>query len=146
MEEEVPKVESEEGLESSESQESLESQENQIPLKSEDLLLEAKSFFNAHKEELGESIRKKSNVILVDFMKLSEFSNKLSEEVVINPEDAMRTLELAVEELGFVKNARVRLKSFPDTHQIKIRNIRSRHLNELINVEGIIRQASDVRP
>jgi replicative DNA helicase Mcm len=123
-----------------------ESQENRTPLKSEELVLDAKSFFNAHKEELGESIRKKSNVIFIDFMKLSEFSNKLSEEVIINPEDAMRTLELAVEELGFVKNARVRLKNFPDAHQIKVRNIRSRHLNELINIEGIIRQASDVRP
>lgn len=114
--------------------------------KSEELLLEAKNFFNFHKEELGESIRKQSNVIFLDFMKLAEFSSKLSEEVIINPEDAMSVLELAIEELGYVKNARVRLKNFPDTHQIKIRNIRSKHLNELIIVEGIIRQASDVRP
>jgi len=115
-------------------------------LKSEELLLEAKNFFNFYKEDLGESIRKQSNVIFLDFMKLAEFSNKLSEEVIINPEDAMSVLELAIEELGYVKNARVRLKNFPDTHQIKIRNIRSKHLNELIIVEGIIRQASDVRP
>ncbi len=120
--------------------------QNQAPLKSEELVLEAKNFFNAYKKDLGESIRKKSNVIFIDFMKLSEFSNKLSEESIINPEDTLRILELAIEELGFVKNARVRLKNIPDTHQIKVRNIRSRHLNELIIVEGIIRQASDVRP
>ena len=134
------------GSEDKKSNGSGEAEDNRTHLKSEELILDAKSFFNAHKEELGESIRKKSNVIFIDFMKLSEFSNKLSEEVIINPEDAMRTLELAVEELGYVKNARVRLKNFPDTHQIKVRNIRSKHLNELINIEGIIRQASDVRP
>jgi replicative DNA helicase Mcm len=146
MEEGVPKEDNESEYEKAESSPNLELTENQAPLKSEELVLEAKNFFNAHKEELGESIRKKSNVIYIDFMKLSEFSNILSQEVVVNPEDTLRNLELAVEELGFVKNARVRLKNFPETHQIKIRNIRSRHLNEFVIVEGIIRQASDVRP
>lgn len=112
----------------------------------EELVIEAKNFFNFHKEELGDSIRKKTNVIYIDFMKLTEFSNKLSEEIVVNPEETLSIFELAVEELGFVKNARVRLKNLPDSHQIKIRNIRSKHLNELIMMEGIIRQASDVRP
>lgn len=112
----------------------------------EELLIEAKNYFNFHKEELGESIRKRTNVIYIDFMKMMEFSNKLSEEVVINPEETLSIFELAVEELGFVKNARVRLKNLPDSHQEKIRNIRSKHLNELLVMEGIIRQASDVRP
>jgi replicative DNA helicase Mcm len=112
----------------------------------EELLIEAKNFFNFHKSDLGDSIRKKTNAIYLDFSKLMEFSNKLSEEVVINPEETLSIFELAVEELGFVKNARVRLRNVPDSHQVKIRNIRSRHLNELILMEGIIRQASDVRP
>ena len=51
-------------------------------LKSEDLIIEAKNFFNFNKEDLGESIRKKTNVIYLDFMKLTEFSNKLSDEII----------------------------------------------------------------
>jgi replicative DNA helicase Mcm len=112
----------------------------------EELIIEAKNFFNANKDDLGESIRKKTNVIYLDFNKLMESSIKLSEEMINNPEETLGIFELAVEELGFVKNARVRLRNLPDTHQIKIRNIRSKNLNELVMLEGIIRQASDVRP
>ena len=114
--------------------------------KSEDLIIEAKNFFNFNKEDLGESIRKRTNVIFLDFIKLAEFSNKLSEEIILNPEETLSIIELAIEELGLVKNARIRLKNLHEGYQIKIRNIRSKHLNELIMLEGIIRQASDVRP
>jgi replicative DNA helicase Mcm len=114
--------------------------------KSEDLIIEAKNFFNFNKDDLGESIRKRTNVVFLDFMKLTEFSNKLSDEIIINPEETLSLIEQGVEELGLVKNVRIRLKNLSDAHQIKIRNIRSKHLNELIILEGIIRQASDVRP
>ena len=114
--------------------------------KSEELIIEAKNFFNFNKEDLGESIRKRTNVIYLDFMKLTEYSNKLSDEILVNPEETLSIIELAVEELGLVKNARVRLKNLSEAHQIKVRSIRSKHLNELVILEGIIRQASDVRP
>lgn len=112
----------------------------------ETLIIEAKNFFDFHKKELGDSLRHGNNVILLDFMKLSEFSNKLSEEILSNPEEILRLIELAIEESGLVSNVRVRLFNLPGSQQIKIRNIRSKNLNELIMVEGIIRQASDVRP
>ena len=114
--------------------------------KNEDLVIEAKKFFDFYKKEIGNSIRKNVNVITLDFMKITEFSNKLSDEILSNPEETLRLIELAIEESGLIKNARVRLINFPKSQEIKIRNIRSRHLNEMIVIEGIIRQASDVRP
>jgi replicative DNA helicase Mcm len=114
--------------------------------KNEDLIIESKNFFEFHKKELGESLRKGNNVIYIDFMKLTEFSNKLSDEVLSNPEETLRLVELAIEESGLVKDVRVRLQNLPKSQEIKVRNIRSRHLNELVVLEGIIRQASDVRP
>lgn len=114
--------------------------------KKDDLIIEAKSFFDAYKKEFGDSIRRGSNVIEVNFLHLTEFSNKISDELITNPEEMLRLLEIAIEESGLVKNARVRLAEIPDVHLIKIRNIRSRNLNSLIMIEGIVRQASDVRP
>jgi len=114
--------------------------------KNEVLIIEAKNFFDSHKSELGDSLRKADNVIFIDFMKLTEFSNILSDEILANPEETLRILELAIEESGLVNNVRVRLVNIPKSQEIKIRNIRSKHLNEMIVVEGIIRQASDVRP
>jgi replicative DNA helicase Mcm len=114
--------------------------------KKEDLIIEAKNFFDFYKKEVGESLRKGLNVIYLDFMKLTEFSNILSDELITNPEEALRLVELAIEESGLVTNVRVRLYNLPKPQEIKVRNIRSRNLDELIVIEGIIRQASDVRP
>jgi replicative DNA helicase Mcm len=115
--------------------------------KSEDLIIEAKKFFDFYKKEVGKSVRKGTNVIALDFMKLTEFSNKLPDEILSNPEEALRLIEQGIEESGLTGSApRVRLVNIPKAQEIKVRNIRSRNLNEMIVIEGIIRQASDVRP
>ena len=114
--------------------------------KNEELLIEAKNFFDFHKKALGASLRKENNVIFLDFIELTEFSNKLSDEILANPEESLQIIEQAIEQSGLIENARVRLSNLPKVQDIKIRNMRSRNLNELVVVEGIIRQASDVRP
>jgi replicative DNA helicase Mcm len=118
--------------------------------KQEELLIEAKGFIDFYKKQLGSSLRGANNVVFIDFMQMSEFSNQLSDEVLMNPEDTLRLIELAIEEMGLGVSSeggvRVRLYNLPESQDVKVRNIRSRHLNELIVIEGIIRQASDVRP
>jgi len=114
--------------------------------KKEELIIEAKNFFDFHKKELGQSLRKEESVIYLDFMQLTEFSQILSDAILSDPEETLRLVELAIEESGLVKNVRVRLYNLPESQQIKVRNIRSKHLDEMIVIEGIIRQASDVRP
>ena len=113
--------------------------------KTEDLIIEAKKFFDFYKKEIGKSVRK-SNIVSLDFLKLTEFSSKLPDEILSNPEEALRLIELGIEESGLVKNPRVRLVNLPKSQEIKVRNIRSKNLNEMIIIEGIIRQASAVRP
>jgi replicative DNA helicase Mcm len=114
--------------------------------KQEELIIEAKSFIDFYKKNLAQALRDEKNVVYIDFQQLSEFSNNLSDEILINPEEALRYVELAIEEMGLAKNVRVRLFNLPNSQEVKVRNIRARHLNELLVIEGIIRQASDVRP
>ncbi|MBU3906684.1 MAG: ATP-binding protein [Nanoarchaeota archaeon] len=114
--------------------------------KIEGLIIEAKNFFDFYKKNIGESIRRGVSVIELDFSHLTEFSNSLSDQILISPEETLRLMEIALEESGLVNNVRIRLTNLPEVHLIRIRNIRSRNLNELIMVEGIVRQASDVRP
>lgn len=114
--------------------------------RNEDLIIEAKNFFDFYKKDIGDSLRKGKNAVYIDFMKLSEFSKQLSEEILSNPEEILSLIEEAMEESGLVKSIRVRLFNLPKSQEMKVRNIRSKHLNELIVIEGIIRQASDVRP
>ena len=68
--------------------------------KQEELLIEAKGFIDSYKKEIGESLKSGTNVVCIDFMQLSEFSNNLADEILANPEEALRLIELAIEESG----------------------------------------------
>ncbi|MEK6820244.1 MAG: hypothetical protein AABX71_00860, partial [Nanoarchaeota archaeon] len=114
--------------------------------KTDDLVLEARNFFNTYKKEIGKSAREGKNVIYVKFDELSAFSHELSELLFSQPEEVLQLLELALEESGLVKTPRVRLLSLPETYSEKIRNLRAKHLNKMVQIEGIVRQASEVRP
>lgn len=124
----------------------MEPKEDQETINHEELLIEAKNFFNTYKKEIGKTAKAGKNVVQIDFEKLSEFSPEISETLITNPEDILQLLELALEESGLVKSPRVRLSSIARTQIIKIRNIRAKHLSNLIEIEGIVRQASEVRP
>ena len=115
-------------------------------IKQEELLNEAKNFFEAYKKELLKSRKKENNVAYLDFENIIRFSKVLSDQILENPEETLRIFEQAIEQSPLVDTIRVRLENIPKSQEIKIRNIRSKHLNELVLVEGIIRQASDVRP
>ncbi|MCW8965215.1 MAG: minichromosome maintenance protein MCM [Candidatus Pacearchaeota archaeon] len=119
---------------------------NENRSRNEELLIDAKNFFDAHKRQMGDSLRSGDGVIFINFMDLTEFSNKLSDEILANPEETLRIIEQAIEQSGLISDVRVRLYNLPKANEVKIRNIRSKHLNEMIMIEGIIRQASDVRP
>jgi len=112
----------------------------------EELIIEAKSFFSAYKKEIGESIRKGKKVVFINFEDLASHSPVLTEALMSNPEEILQTFETALEETGLIKNPRIRFNSLPETQKVKIRTIRANHLNQLIFFEGLVRQASEVRP
>jgi replicative DNA helicase Mcm len=112
----------------------------------EELIIEAKGFFSTYKHEIGESIRKGKKVVFINFDDLSSHSPILAEALISSPEEILQSLETALEETGLIKNPRIRLNNLPETQRVKIRTIRAEHLNQLIYFEGLVRQASDVRP
>lgn len=114
--------------------------------KNEELSVEAKKFFSFYKKKLGESIRSSENVIFISFSDLSSFSPILSEALLESPEEILTIAELALEETGLTKNPKIRFTDLPENNFIKIKDIRAKHLGKFIWIEGIVRQASDVRP
>jgi replicative DNA helicase Mcm len=112
----------------------------------EELVLEAKSFFSTYKKEIGESIRKGKKVVFINFNDLSSHSPILAEALISSPEEVLQILETALEETGLIKDPRIRFENLPETQKVKIRTIRANHLNKLIYFEGLVRQASEVRP
>jgi len=114
--------------------------------KQEDLVLEAKNFFNAYKREIGESLRRDEGIVKVDFQQLQEYTPLLADNVLELPEETLAVLEVAIEEMGLVAKPRVRLIELPKSCNTLVRAIRAKHLDRLVAVEGIVRQASEVRP
>jgi replicative DNA helicase Mcm len=103
-----------------------------------------------YKAELLEGTRKDQNFLTIDFSKLSKFDPDLAGLVLDNPEEAIGAAKLAVEEFDtgheVKKNFNIRFNNLPESQQIKIRNIRSKHIGKLLWMEGVVRQKSDVRP
>lgn len=112
----------------------------------EEFLQEAKRFFETYKREIGESIREDSKVILVDFEDLAEHSHSFAEDLLNSPEEILQILETALDDMGLIKKARVRLTNVPDTQETRIGHIRASHLGKFISIRGIVRQASEIRP
>src|SRR3989338_7114456 len=112
----------------------------------EELIIDAKEFFNNYKKDIGESIRKGKKVVFIDFNDLSSSSPSLTEDLIGNPEEVIQLLEIALEETGLITNPRIRFLNLPETQKVRIRTIRANHLNQMIFFEGLVRQASEVRP
>jgi replicative DNA helicase Mcm len=128
-----------------------EGKEEAVQLKEErinqdDLISETKSFFESNKKELGKSAKAGEKVVKINFHELAESSPELTENLINRPEETIQLMELSLEELELIKNPRVRLLNISETQQIRIRNIRAKHLGKMISIEGIVRQASEVRP
>ena len=115
-------------------------------LKTEEIIVEAKGFFNFYKKEIGDAIRKEQKIVYINFNDLSSFSHKLSDALLERPEEIIVLMESAFEETGLVKNIKIRFIDLPETNYVKIRDIRAKHLGKFIWIDGIVRQASDVRP
>jgi len=112
----------------------------------EELLIDAKEFFETQKKEIGLSAKKGNKVIYINFNNLAEHSPVLAENLILKPDETFAILELALEDSGLISDSKIRLQSIASDQEIKIRNIRTKHLGKLISIEGIVRQASEVRP
>ena len=103
---------------------------------------------NNYYDSLLENVRKGNRFLAVDFLELSKFDPDLAAELLDQPEETIKAIEKSIEQFdveGLV-NFRIRFSNMPKSHHITIRDIRSKHINKLLYVEGLIRQKSDVRP
>ena len=99
--------------------------------------------------ELLEAVRKGNNFLVLDFSLLIKFNTEICEEILETPEELLKAAELAIKDFDLPKKITkfaVRLKNLPESQKVLVSEIRSKHLNKIIWMEGIVRQKSDVRP
>ncbi|MBS3108494.1 minichromosome maintenance protein MCM [Candidatus Woesearchaeota archaeon] len=85
--------------------------------------------------------------LIMDFNDVAIFDHELAEELLENPDELLKAAEVSIEDLDLPeKRFIIRIANLPKSQNLKIRNIRSPHLNKLYSFDGIVRQSSDVRP
>ncbi|MBI2101599.1 minichromosome maintenance protein MCM [Candidatus Woesearchaeota archaeon] len=97
---------------------------------------------------LLENARKGSKSLLIDFSELSKYDPDLATELLDAPEETIKAIEKAIEQFDVdgLSNFKIRFHNLPKSQNIMIRDIRSKHINRLFFIEGVIRRKSDVRP
>ena len=99
--------------------------------------------------ELLEAVRKGREFLVMDFSELIKFNTEICEEILEDPNNLLKAAEIAIKDFDLPKKIskfNLRLKNLPDSQKVLISYIRSKHLNKLLWLEGIVRQKSNVRP
>ncbi len=101
-----------------------------------------------YKVLLHDLIREGKKALIIDFSELAKFDHELAEQLLHDPEDTIKAGEISLDGFDISEDIhlRVRFTNLPISQKIRIKDIRSEHLNNFIVIEGIVRQASDVRP
>ena len=102
-----------------------------------------------YSKELTIAAQKGGRALNIDFSNVAKFDPKLSEKLLSSPKESLEFIDAAIQEfdLGEIDyKICARIFNLPDSQKIKIRDLRSEHLGLLITADGLIRQASDVRP
>ena len=108
-----------------------------------------KEFITAtYEKNFHELMRKGTKSLLVNFSELLAFDPELADNLLDDPEEIAKAAEIALSQFELLEKtlAKVRFYNLPDTQRIRIKDVRSANLNAFMEVEGIVRQSSDVRP
>jgi len=87
--------------------------------------------------------------LVIDFVELTKFDPDIAEMLLEEPEEVVKAAEISLTNFDLPeieKPIRIRFTNLSQEQKILIRNIRAKHLNKFLLIEGTVRQKSDVRP
>ncbi len=110
-----------------------------------------RNYYDNEIKQLAQRYPNEQRSLYVDWQDLYRFDPDLADDYINQPEqlqryaeEALRLYDLPIDvSLG---QAHVRVRNLADTESPEIRDIRARHMNKLVQVRGIVRKATDVRP
>jgi replicative DNA helicase Mcm len=115
-----------------------------------------RELFDVHEEyrsQLHEQVRKGEMWLNLEFLDLARHSPDLAELLLEQPEEILKAFQMAIEKMDLPRSAdapteqlEVRIFHLPEAQQLAIRNLRAQHLNKFVEITGVVKQKSDVRP
>ncbi|RKD93531.1 minichromosome maintenance protein MCM [Halopiger aswanensis] len=110
-----------------------------------------RNYYDNEIKQLAQQYPNEQRSLHVDWQDLYRYDPDLADDFLNQPEqlqryaeEALRLYDLPIDvSLG---QAHVRVRNLPETESPEIREIRSPDMNTLVEVRGIVRKATDVRP
>ncbi|ELY55895.1 minichromosome maintenance protein MCM [Natronolimnohabitans innermongolicus] len=110
-----------------------------------------RNYYDNEIKQLAQQYPNEQRSLHVDWQDLYRYDPDLADDFLNQPEqlqryaeEALRLYDLPIDvSLG---QAHVRIRNLPETETPEIREIRARDMNSLVQVHGIVRKATDVRP
>ncbi len=100
-----------------------------------------------YRDEIIKAVSRGERSLVISFKDIDRKIPEIADELLENPNETIKEFEEALKEIDVVTyDMHVRFTALPNTAKVRIRDIRAQHIGKLIAIEGIIRQASDVRP
>lgn len=112
----------------------------------DDLIAEGKEFFEFQKKEIGKSAKERKKSVEVNFLDLATHSHHLTEMLLLRPEETLRSLEIALNGIGLIANAKVRIVGLPEEQKIALKDIRAKSLGMLVYMDCILQSKGEVLP
>jgi len=117
---------------------------------SEELIGKFRTFIEKYYyEALLNCVRKGQGALQIEFNVLSKFDFELAEQLINNFKEVIESAEEAIKQFDVPEAQypiRVRVFGLPKSAYLQIKHIRTKHLGKLTFTDGLIRQASDIRP
>ncbi|MCD6381456.1 MAG: minichromosome maintenance protein MCM [Candidatus Aenigmarchaeota archaeon] len=114
----------------------------------ENILLEEKAeeFLRSDMKALIEACQ--TGAVVIDFVRLDRFDPILSEMLLDQPEMVLKIFQNAIDRIELPEHEKinVRVRNLPKHRKIRIRRLRAEHIGKLVEIEGVVRAASEIRP
>src|SRR6056297_189866 len=110
-----------------------------------------RNYYDNDIKQLAQRYPNEQRSLHVDWQDLYRFDPDLADDFIAQPEQLQRYAEEALRLYDLPINvslgqAHVRIRNLPETESPEIREIRAPDMNSLVQVHGIVRKATDVRP
>ena len=106
-------------------------------------------FSQYYEKDLLSLAAKGKKSIIIDFSLLDKFDPELADDLLNNPEEALKSAREALSNIDLPEGRleiEPRFKNLPDEFNIRIRNLRSEHIGKFVSLDGVVRRASEVKP
>jgi len=89
---------------------------------------------------------KEDKSIIIDYGQLDRFDTLIADQLLEDPETITNALNEAASKIAFDEKIAVRIRNLPVSRNIRIRNLRAKHLGRLWSIDATIKSASEVKP